>query len=91
MLKLGCLDHNDYSVFEGRQRIGRIRYAFERVPGLWLWHIQVHLTGGLPAGSAPDRATAMAEFKIAWQALKARTPPGRMASAFKAMNIRDDG
>ena len=87
MLKLRSLDHNDYSVFEGRQRIGRIRLAEERLPPAWLWQIQVHLTGGPPAGSATDRATAMAEFKTAWEALKARTTP----AAFKAMNMRDDG
>ena len=30
MLNLGI---NDYSVLEGRQRIGRIRFADERLPG----------------------------------------------------------
>ena len=42
-------------------------------------------------GSAKDLDTAKAEFKAAWTALKARTPPGRLAGAYQAMNIRDDG
>jgi len=28
---------------------------------------------------------------MAWEALKARTPPEQLAAAYKAMNIRDDG
>ena len=51
----------------------------------------VHLTGGLPMGSAKDIDTAKAEFKAAWEALKARTPPEQLAAAYKAMNVRDDG
>ena len=48
------------------------------------------LPGGLPTGSAADRATAMAQFKAAWEELKARTPPERLAAAYRAMNIRGD-
>ena len=91
MLKLRSIGLSDYSVLEGRQRIGRIRFAVEHNPGIWLWHIQVHLTGGLPMGSAKDLDTAKAEFKTAWESLKARTTPERMVAAYKAMNIRDDG
>jgi hypothetical protein len=43
--------------------------------GVWLWNITIHLPGGLPMGSAPDIDTAKAEFKAAWEALKARTSP----------------
>jgi hypothetical protein len=81
---------NDYSVLEGEQRIGRIRYAKERTPGIWVWHIQMHLTGGLPMGSSKDLDTAKGEFKDAWIALKARHTPERMAEAYAAMNIRDE-
>ena len=42
-------------------------------------------------GSAKDIDTAKAEFKAAWEALKARITPEQLASAYKAMNIRDDG
>jgi hypothetical protein len=86
MLKLRLIGIRDYSVLEGRQRIGRIRFASERSPSLW-----IHLPGGLPMGSSKDLDTAKAEFKAAWQSLKARTPPERLAAAFKAMNIRGDG
>ncbi len=41
-------------------------------------------------GSCPDFNTAKAEFKAAWKALKARVTPEQLASAYKAMNIRDD-
>jgi hypothetical protein len=70
MLKLRSIGIHDYSVFEGEQRIGRIRFARERVPGIWIWNVIVPLTGGLPIGSAKDLDTAKAEFGGAWTALK---------------------
>ena len=91
MLKLRSIDLSDYAVLDGRQRIGRIRLATERMPCVWIWHVQVHLTGGLPMGSAKDIDTAKAEFKAAWEALKARTPPEQLGAAYKAVNIRGDG
>ena len=90
MLKLRSLGINDYSVLEGRQRIGRIRCVVERTGGDWLWNITVHLPGGLPMGSAPDLDTAKAQFKLAWAVLKARTTPEQRASAYKAMILRGD-
>jgi hypothetical protein len=36
MLKLRPIGPHDYSVFEDEQRIGRIRFAGERQPGVWL-------------------------------------------------------
>ena len=42
-------------------------------------------------GSAHDIDTAQAEFKAAWEALKARTTPEQFAAAYRAMSIRDDG
>jgi len=42
-------------------------------------------------GQAGDLDTAKADFKVAWKALKARTPSEQLAAAHKAMNIRDDG
>ena len=60
------------------------------MPCLWLWNVTIHLTGGLPMGSAKDLDTAKAEFKAAWAALKARTTPEQLASAYNSMNIRDD-
>ena len=53
MLKLRTIGIQDYSVLEDRQRIGRIRFAGERQPPIWLWTINIHLTGGLPMGSIP--------------------------------------
>jgi hypothetical protein len=91
MLKLRSNGINDYLVLESGQRIGRIRFAEERMPPLWLWSVTIHLTGGLPKGSSKDLNTAKAEFKTAWKALKAKTPPEQLAAAYKAMNTRDDG
>jgi hypothetical protein len=90
MLKLRRNGIRDYSVFEGRQRIGRIRFADERNPGIWLWNVTIHLPGGLPMGSAKDADTAKAEFKAAWEVLKASTPPSLLATAYKAMILRGD-
>ena len=90
MLKLRSIGLSDYSVLEGRQRVGRIRLATERMPCVWIWTIQVHLIGELPMGSAKDIDTAKAEFKAEWGALKARTTPEQRAAAYRAMNIRDD-
>ena len=42
-------------------------------------------------GSANDIDTAKADFKAAWEELKAKTSPEDLAAAYKAMNIRDDG
>jgi len=42
-------------------------------------------------GSAKDLDTARADFKAAWEGLKAKTSPEELAAAYKAMNIRDDG
>jgi hypothetical protein len=58
MLKLRSIGLSDYSVLEGRQRIGGIRFADERMPGVWLWNVSVHLTGGLPMGSCRNLDTA---------------------------------
>jgi hypothetical protein len=91
VLKLRTIGLNDYAVLEGGQRIGRIRFASERMPSVWLWNVTVHLPGGLPMGSATDIDTAKAEFRAAWEALKARTPPEKLAAAYKQMNIRDEG
>ena len=91
MLKLRSIGLSDYAVLESGQRIGRIRLATERMPCVWLWNVTIHLTGDVPMGSSRDLNTAKAEFKAAWKALRARTPPEQLAAACKAMNIRDDG
>jgi hypothetical protein len=90
MLSLQPIGQNDYNILEDGERIGRIRYAKERHPGIWIWHVQVHIPGP-PAGSARDLPTAKAEFKAAWEAFKARHGVDQLAAAFRAMHIRDDG
>ena len=90
MLKLRSIGIGDYSVLDGEQRIGRIRFTDERLPGVWLWNVVVHLTAGLRMGSAKDLDTAKADLKAAWENLKARTSKDELAAAYKALNIRDD-
>jgi hypothetical protein len=80
MLKLRSIDLSDYAVLEGRQRIGRIRFAEERLPPRWLWNVTVHLPGVLPMGSSKDLDTARVEFKTACEELKASTPPEQLAA-----------
>jgi hypothetical protein len=75
MLKLRAIGLSDFAVLEGRQRIGRMRLATERMSPVWLWAVTIHLPGGLPTGSARDLDTAKADFKAAWEALKAKTSP----------------
>ena len=74
MLKLRTIGIRDYRVLEGRQRIGRIRFADERMPGVWLWsvptrqppdgllhgprHGQGGVQGGLGSAESQDHAGA---------------------------------
>jgi hypothetical protein len=88
MLKLRPIGRRDYSVLEDEQAIGRIRYASERTPGVWIWNVIVHLTGGLPIGTADSLDQAKEDFKAGWTALKGRTSPDDLARAYKAMNLR---
>src|SRR4051794_25525908 len=37
MMTLRMIGLDDYTVHEDRRLVGRIRYATERSPGLWLW------------------------------------------------------
>ena len=76
-------------MLEGHQRIGRIRFAGERLPPIWLWNVVVHLSGGLPMGQAEDLDPAKADLKVAWEALKARTKPEQLLAAYRDLNIRD--
>ncbi len=89
MLTLRLIGPNDYTVHEDGQRIGRIRYASERSPGLWLWHINVTLPGS-PFGTAPTLDAAKAAFKSAWFEFKGKQGPERLAKAFATMNAATD-
>lgn len=90
-LTLRMIGIRDYSVLEDGQRIGRIRYASERTPAIWLWNVTVHVPGGLPMGSAKDLDVAKVAFKLSWEAFKTKHGPEVLEQAYKAMNIRDEG
>ena len=72
MLKLRSIGLSDYSVLKASSAVVRIRLATERMPCRWLWNVTIHLTGGLPMGSAGDLDMAKADFKAAWERLFAR-------------------
>ena len=67
------------------------RWAAYRPDPLWQFALEcvVHLTCCLPMGSSKDLDTA-ADFKTAWEELKARTTPEDLAAACRDMNVRDD-
>jgi hypothetical protein len=77
MLKLRRIRLNDYNVIENDQRIGRIHYAVDRTPRVWVWYVQVHLGRGLPMGASRTFEAAKHEFK------SARTPPEKLVEAFR--------
>jgi hypothetical protein len=89
MLTLRLIGVRDYNVFEDGQQIGRIRFASERTPGVWLWHVQVHIPGP-PFGSAGSLDATKQDFKAAWSAFKAKDGPEALAAAYRAMNIRNE-
>ena len=91
MLKLRLIGIRDYSVLEDGQRIGRIRLATEHMPASGCGASPSTWAAASPWVDPRTSNTAKAEFKTAWKALKARTPPEDFAAAYKAMNIRDDG
>jgi len=63
MLKFAQSDLDDFWVLEGRQRIGRIHLATERMPCVWIWNVTINLPGDLPMGSATNLETAKAQFQ----------------------------
>ncbi|WP_453942764.1 hypothetical protein [Bradyrhizobium ottawaense] len=76
---------NDYSVLEDGQPIGRIRFAKERSPGIWLWNVTVPIPGP-PFGDANSISEAKERFKTAWLAFKEKQAPEALAKALAAMN-----
>jgi hypothetical protein len=80
---------SDYRVHDDGQHIGRIRFARERRPGVWLWYVQVHIPGP-PFGSAASLDEAKQDFETAWLAFKAKHGPDKLAKAYTEMNKRDE-
>ena len=89
MLKLRSIGLSDYSVLEGSYRNGRIPpcHRTDAVPRLW--SVTIHLTGGLPMGSAKT-STRPGDSRLLGSYL-ARTSKDELAAAYKDLNIRDDG
>jgi hypothetical protein len=61
-LALRPIGQNDYNVIEAGERIGRIRYAGERSPGIWIW---VTVWWVLAGGPAPLAAVLVRTAMVA--------------------------
>ena len=85
MLTLRLIDPNDYTVHEDGQYIGRIRFASERTPGIWLWNVTVTIPGA-PYGSAKTIDEAKQRFKGAWRTFKEKHGADALAKAYAEMN-----
>ena len=84
MLTKRRIGARDYSIHEDGQPVGRIRYASERTPGVWLWSVTVALPGA-PFGSARSYDDARAAFKSAWEAFAAEQGREKLAKAYAEM------
>jgi hypothetical protein len=60
MLTLRIIGIRDYSIHDDGKPHGRIRFASERNPGIWTWHVQIHLPGP-PYGSVASIAAVDGE------------------------------
>jgi hypothetical protein len=87
MLTMRTIGRHDYRIREDGQPIGRIRYARERTPGIWLWNVTVNIPGP-PIGTASSLDEAKVQFKVAWEAFKAKHGPDELAKAYAEMNKR---
>ena len=83
-MTMRMIGQSDYSIRGNGQPIGRIRYASERTPGIWLWHVQVNIPGP-PFGSASSVDEAKQHFRTAWLAFKDKHAPDRLAAAYREM------
>jgi hypothetical protein len=85
MLTLRRFGPNDYSVHDAGRYVGRIRYASERSPGIWLWHVTVTIPGP-PFGDAKTIEEAKQRFKGAWRAFKEKHGAEALAKAYSEMD-----
>ncbi len=87
MLTLRPSALDDYTVHDDGHPIGRIRYASERTPGKWLWHVTAPIPGGVPYGDAKAIDEAKARFKVAWLAFKQWAGDEALAKAYVRMAV----
>ena len=76
MLKLRSVGLSDFAVLEGRQRIGRIRLATDRMPCVWIWSVTVHLPGGLSDGFGPGHQQGQVGVQSGLGSSEGRDPAG---------------
>jgi hypothetical protein len=84
-LSLRMIGLDDYTVHEERQLIGRIRFASDRLPPLWLWTCTVTLPRP-PFGDAATLDQAKERFAAAWATFKEPYGAEELAKTFDAMN-----
>ena len=76
----------DYNVFEDGQRIGRIRFARDRNPGVWLWKSK-SISPARRSAARPDLDEAKRHFRANW--LREHEAQALLV-AYRAMNLRNE-
>jgi hypothetical protein len=75
---------DDFEVRDDGEPVGRIRFAKERSPGIWVWHVQIPVP--MPSwcnGRAESREAAMAAFRAAWTRFKSQIGPEAYVAAIE--------
>lgn len=80
MLTIRLIGLDDYIVRENGQTLGRIRLSHDRSPPIWLWNVTV--TIGAPFGEAATLDEAKGRFKVAWEGLKDKQSPQKLAQVW---------
>ncbi len=89
MLTVRLIGLDDCVVREDGRHIGRIRFASERAPPIWLWHITVTIPDRASFGDAATLDEAKGRFKVAWETFKQKHGSEKLAKAFAEMNWAD--
>ena len=88
MLTMRKISPNDHRIREDGQPIGRLRFASERLPGVWLWHVTVNIPGPQSTGSATRPGQGAVRGGMAGVQGEARAEA--FAAAYRAMNKRKE-
>ena len=91
MLKLRSIGLSDYSVLEGRQRIGRIRLATEHMPLRLALERRRSPAGRIAHGFSQGSRHGQGTVQGGLGSSEGQDPAQQLAAAYRAMNICDDG
>ena len=91
MLKLRTIGIRDYVVLEGKQRIGWIRLATERMTCVWLWRCCHPSDRRTPDGLIQGHRHGKGGVQGGLESPEGQHHAGAARGGLQAMNIRDDG